>query len=246
MKKRLLFGLLCLLFVFPATVFSADYSELDRLDDETTIENYKKSIDLCLKMLSSAPDDFDANWRCARSYRWYGELAKRATMKDWEDICAKYGKEGMKYAQKAIDLQPEKPNGYYWYALNVGIYSDGVSILTALKEGLKDKTQSSFEKVYALDKSYEEAGAILGLGRFWSVLPWPLRDRDRALEYYREYQKTQFYGVKPEGYIYLAELLIQIGGDENEAEAKQILTKDLKTDIKYFLDWRDRLLKELD
>jgi hypothetical protein len=38
----------------------------------------------------------------------------------------------MKYAQKAGELDPAKPEGYYYYGLNVGIYSDGVSIFTAL------------------------------------------------------------------------------------------------------------------
>lgn len=238
-------GVLACLVLIPVSVFAVDWAEVDKLDDEKTIENYKTSIDMCLEAIKANADDFDANWRCARSYRWYAELAKRASMKGWEDICADYGKKGMGYADKAIQLQPNKPHGYYWYGVNVGIYSDGVSILTALREGLKDKTQSSFEKVYALDKQFEEAGSVLALGRFWAVLPWPLNDKDLSLKYYREYQKTEFYGVKPEGPVYLAELLADMGGDEKDAEAKTILQNDLKTDIKYFLDWKDRILKDL-
>ena len=51
----------------------------------------------------------------------------------------------MQYAWKPIDLQPDKPDGYYHLGVNVGIYSDGVSIVTALAEGLKNQTRSSFE-----------------------------------------------------------------------------------------------------
>jgi hypothetical protein len=104
---------------------------------------------------------------------------------DWEKDCAENGKTGMLYAQKAIDLQPDKPDGYYYVGVNVGNYSDGVSIVTALAEGLKDKTQGSFEKAYAIDKSYMQGRPILSLGRFWSVLPWPLRDRPKGLDYFR-------------------------------------------------------------
>ncbi len=244
-KSVIVFLFLSCFVALPVALLAADYAEIDALDDEVTIEKYQKSIELCQKALAANPTDFEANWRCARAYRWYGELSKRANVEGWKDICAKYGKEGMNYAQKAIDLQPDKPDGYYWYALNVGIYSDGVSILTALKEGLKNKTQESFEKVYATDKTYEEAGSILGLGRFWAVLPWPLNDKELSLKYYREYEKTQFYGQKAEGPIYLAELLINLGGDANKAEAKSILETKLKTDSKYFLDWKDRLLNEM-
>lgn len=240
---------LCLLlcFLLPASAVASDLlAELDKMDDEKTIENYKKSYEMCEEALKANPNDFELNWRCARSHRWYAELAKRQKLEGWKDICAEHGKKGMNFAQKAIDADPNKPNGYYWYGVNVGIYSDGVSILTALKEGLKDKTQQSFEKVYQMDKTHEECGSILALGRFWFVLPWPLSDKDLSLKYLREYQKTEWFTKKPEGPIYLSELLISLGGDENEAEAKSLLTSTLKTDVKYFLDWRDRLLKDLE
>lgn len=120
------------------------------------------------------------------------------------------------------------------YGYNVGIYSDGGSILTALREGLKDKTQNSFEKVYQLDKMYEEAGRILALGRFWFVLPWPLNDKKLSMKYLREYQQTPYFSRKPEGPIYLAELLISLGGKENKAEAKSILESRVNTEEAFF------------
>ena len=246
MRKQSLWIFIGLLFCLPLPVFGTDIiSELDALHDSMTLKNYEESIRLCQQALEKNSKDIHLLWRCARAYRWYGEVAKRREVDNWKKICAEYGKKGMLMAQKVIDLAPDKPDGYLWYGYNVGIYSDGVSILKALKEGLKNKTQESFQKAYKLDKMYEDAGSILALGRFWFVLPWPLSDKDLSLKYLREYQKTEFYGVHPEGPIYLAELLIDMGSDENEAEAKSVLTQTLKTDNKYFLDWRDRLLKDL-
>ena len=86
----------------------------------------------------------------------------------------------MGFAEKAITLAPDKVEGYYYYGLSVGIYSDGVSILTALSEGLKNKTQQSFETAYKIDKTYNRGGPMLSLGRFWTVLPWPMNDEDKA------------------------------------------------------------------
>jgi tetratricopeptide (TPR) repeat protein len=208
------------------------------------MNDYLKSADLCKKILAEDPANFDATWKCARGLRYYANKAQQTNTEGWEKICAQYGKEGMEYAQKAIDLQPEKPHGYYFFALNVGIYADGVSIFTALKEGLKDKTQSSFEKVLALDPAFESAGAVLGVGRFWSVLPWPLADKDKAMEYYRQYQATEYFGKYPEGIVYISELLIDMGGKKNKAEARDILAK-LNTDNKYFKDWAEKLSSEL-
>ncbi|MEJ2730741.1 MAG: hypothetical protein P8185_19945 [Deltaproteobacteria bacterium] len=163
----------------------------------------------------------------------------------WKDICAQYGKAGMQYAQKAIDLKPERPDGHYYYGLNVGIYSDGVSIFTALKEGLKDKTQQSFEKTYEINKMYNEGGPMLSLGRFWAVLPWPLRDRKKSLAYYREYQQTQYFASNTEAQLFLAELLIQMGGDKNKAEAKGYVEQALESKDPYFKDWAKQLQAKL-
>jgi hypothetical protein len=124
----------------------------------------------------------------------------------------------------------------------VGIYSDGVSILTALAEGLKNKTQNGFEKAYEMDKMYDEAGPILALGRFWAVVPWPFKNKKKALKFYREYQKTPYFAEKDEGKIYLAELLLDLRGKENKAEAKALLEEVAQSDEKYFRDWAKRLL----
>ncbi len=239
---------LCILIMmlFPVALMAADYVvQADALFAQGGLANYQQAIDLYKKALAANPDSYEANWKCARAYREYGNKAKSQKVEDWEDICAKYGKEGMNYAQKAIELGPEKPDGHYYYGLNVGIYSDGVSIFTALSEGLKDKTQKSFEKTYAIDKMYKEAGPMLSLGRFWAVLPWPLRDRKKSLKYYREYQTTRYFADNMEAHVYLGELLIQIGGDKNKAEAKGYLEKAVGSDDPYFRDKARELLKEL-
>ena len=220
--------------------------KLDSLHDKATISNYKTSIELCKKSLSEDPSNFEINWRCARAHRWYGELHKRLNLASWEDTCALYGKRGMDYAQRVKDLAPEKPHGHHWYGVNAGTYADGVSILTALKEGLKGKVQGSFEKVYEIDKTFRDGGSILSLGRLWSSLPWPLKKQDLALKYYREYQNTPYFDTAfVEAPIYLAELLIDIGGKENLAEAK-ILLESVDTDIDYFSDMVREILSGIE
>ena len=247
MKKTTL-GCLCLMLVliFPFNLPAADYvAEADKLYDQGGIENYQQAIDLYKKALAGNPNDYEANWKCARAHREYGDTAKTEKIDGWKDLCAKYGKEGMNYAKKASEIRPERPDGYYYYGLCVGIYSDGVSVFKALSEGLKDKTQSSFEKTYALNKLYKEGGPMIALGRFWQVLPWPMRDRKKSLKYYREYQATEYFADNIEVHVYLGELLIQIGGKDNKAEAKDYLEKAANSDEAYYKERADELLKKL-
>jgi tetratricopeptide (TPR) repeat protein len=245
MKK---FVLCCLLagftLVIPQALWAgSSLEQADALYDQGGLENFKKAIDLYLVALKDNPGDYETNWKCARAYRDFGNISKRQKVEGWKKICAEYGKKGMEYAKKAIDITPDKPDAHYYYGISVGIYSDGVSIITALREGLKGKTQSSFEKAYELDKMYNDAGPILSLGRFWAVLPWPLKDKKASLKYYREYQKTSYFADSDEAHIFIAELLMDIGGQENKAEARTLLEKAAEADDPYFSDWAGRLLK---
>ncbi|UCD81867.1 MAG: tetratricopeptide repeat protein [Desulfobacterales bacterium] len=237
---------LLLVITFPSGLPAANYiSEADKLFDQGGLDNFKQAIELYQKALAENPASYEANWKCARAYREYGDAAKTQKLEGWKEICAKYGKEGMNYAQKAIELDPKKPDGYYYYGLNVGIYSDGVSIFTALSEGLKDKTQKSFEKTYDINKMYKEGGPMIALGRFWQVLPWPMYDRKKSLQFYREYQATQYFADNIEVHVYLGELLIQMGGKKNKAEAKGYLEKAAKSDDAFYKERANELLKKL-
>ena len=250
MRKTLtIFMVLAAFTLIPAFV-SADtaqiMNEAEKLfnDRKGSLEDFNKTIEMYKQILTKEPNNFEAHWKLSRSYRNYGDKSKINKVDGWKDTCAKYGKDGMNSAQKAIALKPDHPAGHFFYALNVGVYSDGVSIITALREGLKDKTQLSFEKVLELDKNFEDGSGILGLGRFWTVLPWPLNDKEKALKYYRDYQSTPYFGKDPEGIIYLSELLIDMGGKDNKNEAKQHLTK-FEAPNPYFQEIKDDLMKKL-
>ncbi len=199
------------------------------------LENTQKARDLTLEAVKKAPGLYRANWMAAKSCREYANAVKKSERQGWEEVCKEWGKKGMQYAEKAIELNPNGVEGYFWYGTNVGIYSDGVSILTALREGLKDKTQNSFETVYKMDKTYQKGGAIIALGRFWFVLPWPMNDKDKSMKYFREFQKTKFYRDPkiPEFNVYFAELLMDSRSTRDEAKA---LLQDLPnfSDDKYW------------
>jgi tetratricopeptide (TPR) repeat protein len=244
MKKILLGGLLSVLLIISSVSVAGDFlAQADVLYNQGGLDNYKKSIGLYLKALKEDPGSYEVNWKLARAYRWYGEESKRQGVEGWKDICAEYGAVGMQYGEKAIELNPNGVEGHYYYGLTVGIYSDGVSIITALSEGLRGKTQRSFEKAYAIDKTYDDSGPIIALGRFWFVLPWPLNDKKKAITFLREGQQTTPDSIQ--GQLYLAEVLVDRGKKTDTAEAKVLLKKVAACDITYYSDWAKRLLADM-
>ncbi|MBW1785750.1 MAG: hypothetical protein JRK53_03905 [Deltaproteobacteria bacterium] len=226
-----------------APVAASDFvAQGDALYQKGGLENFRQSIDIFLKAVEADPNDYEANWKLARSYRWYGEQAKRDGLENHKEICAEYGKEGMKYGEKAVQLKPDGVEGHYYYGLSVGIYSDGVSIFTALKDGLKGRTQSSFEKAYETDKTFNDGGPMMALGRFWFVLPWPMNDKKKSLEFLRE--AHDMFPDNIEGMLYLGEVLLDAGKKSERPEAEALLGKVAASDKAYFASWAKRLLED--
>ena len=170
----LLFAILTVFAIVPA--FAQTEAEL------------KAAYENAVKLAASAPKDYTLNWQAARAARSYGDYLVVHKTTSWKETARVAAKEGMKYGEIAFNLNPSGIEGWYYYGLCVGTYSDCVSVLTALTEGLKGKTQMGFENAYKFDKTYDNGGPILALGRFWQVLPGIAgQDRKKAEKLFDEY-----------------------------------------------------------
>jgi len=242
MKKYLLF-LFVLLIIGSFSIFSFandTITKADELFNRGDIDSIFESIPLYVSAVEANPESYEANWKCARAHREYADHALEGEVEGWEDLCKEYGKKGMEYAEKAKELEPERIEGHYYFGLSAGTYSDGVSILKALKEGLKGSTQDAFYKAYDIDKMYDIGGPMLAIGRFWHKLPFPLRNKKRAEKYFEE--RHEYFPDDPEGLVLYAELLIDRG---KKKEAKPLLEKALLGDEPYFRKLANEMLEDL-
>ena len=242
MKRYLLIIFVGVLFsVFSFTSLANDtIAQADALFDKGDVDNILASIPLYVKAAEANPDSYEANWKCARAHREYADHALEGEYEGWKDICKKYGKDGMAYGEKAIKLAPDKVEGQYYYGLCVASYSDGVSILKALSEGLKGSTQDAFYAAYEIDKMFEDGGPILSIARFWHQLPFPLKNKSRSQKYFEEHHQS--FPDDPQGLVYFAELLID---RKDKKEARPLLEKAIAGDEPYYSKWAKRLLEDL-
>lgn len=65
-------------------------------------------------------------------------------------------------AEAAIESLPDDPNSHYFHAFNLGRYSQSISIVTALSQGLGGKIQSSLENAIYLQPEHSDANIALG------------------------------------------------------------------------------------
>lgn len=100
---------------------------------------------------------FEIEWKFAK-YSYF--LGKRT---DSEKETEKVLKEGEKAAMIAIRMEPEKPDGYFWFAANLGEEAR----LSPMTVGLKrvDEIRTALKKVIELQPDYQGASAYDGLAR---------------------------------------------------------------------------------
>jgi tetratricopeptide (TPR) repeat protein len=242
MKKiKIFLTSLLILSCFTLTIIASNYLvQADTIYEKDNLESVVESLPLYRKAVEENPDSYEANWKMARALREYADLSMEAEVDNWKDICKDYGKEGLKYAEIAKEMEPDKVEGNYYYGLCAGTYSDGISILKAIREGLRKKTENAFEKAYEIDKMYEDAGPILALGRMWHQLPRLYRKTSRSEEYFEEYY--QHFPDNPQGLVYYSELLIT---RNKEDKAKALLEKAAQSDHPYFSKRAKELLEKL-
>ena len=167
MKAKILFFLVVFLG-FSLSVFCQEAEDLiaqgDKLYGEMKdLETAKKAEALYQKALLAAEDKYEAYWKLSRIKYYIGSNTKKK--KEKKVIFS----QGIYNANKAIGLEPEKPDGYYWLGVNYGVYGEAKGVLKSLS--LVKPIKRAMNKVIELNRAYEDGGPDRVLGRVYFKLP---------------------------------------------------------------------------
>jgi len=66
-------------------------------------------------------------------------------------------------AERQTQDQPENPNAWYWRAVALGRYSQGISVAKALADGLGTQVRQALERTLALQPRHADAHIALGM-----------------------------------------------------------------------------------
>jgi tetratricopeptide (TPR) repeat protein len=161
-------------------------------------------------------NDFDMEIRAAQSA---ATVAENDSHPDKRREAAKHG---IVAARKARELKPDRVEGHYWYAVNIGFLADvdrsyGLDAVAEMEPALK--------RAGEIDERYDGAGPLRVLGVLLLRTPGPpvsigsprkgLRLLQRAVELLPDY---------PENHLYLGEALREAGrADEAKAAWQKVL-----------------------
>jgi tetratricopeptide (TPR) repeat protein len=69
----------------------------------------------------------------------------------------------IKQAESAIEILPDDPNSHYFHAFNLGRYSQSISVIKALSQGIGGKIHTSLQNALELEPDHAEAHTAMGM-----------------------------------------------------------------------------------
>jgi len=184
----------------------------DMADMATAQEALSKYRDALLKDRGS----YEAYWKIARIHYYIGSHTE--SNKEKKAIFS----QGIYYAKKAIEVKPDKPDGYYWLGVLDGVYGEARGVLKSLF--LVKPIKEAMNKVIELDRSYEDGGPDRVLGRVYYKLPgFAGGDNKKSLEHLLK--SKEFGPNDPVTRCYLADTYLELKEvDKARAELEFVLS----------------------
>jgi tetratricopeptide (TPR) repeat protein len=168
--------------------------------------------------LQKNPKDFEAAWKVARAKYWLGGHAPEAERKTRFE-------EGIAAGRTAVAIEPNKPEGHFWIAANMGALAESFG----LRQGLKYRGDIKDELliVLKLDPAFQQGSADRALGRWYFKVPGLFGGSNKKSE--EHLRKSLTYNPNSSAsHFFLAETLIDM---DRKADARAELQKVIDTPV---------------
>ena len=112
--------------------------------------------------LAKDPRDFESSWKLARACYWLGgHVAPTEQRKQFE--------RGIDAANKAVALQPNRAEGHFWLAADMGAMAEGFGLRAGIK--YRGPIKKALETVLMIDAGFLQGSADRALGRWYLKVP---------------------------------------------------------------------------
>jgi tetratricopeptide (TPR) repeat protein len=138
-----------------------------------------------IKALAEVRDADNRNYQVEWTYAKYNFfLGKHTTDEDEAESALEQGRDAGKIASR---IEPQKPDGHFWYAANLGEWSKRSPITVGLKS--VDDIKESMSRVLEIQPDYQGASAYDALGQVELMTRLKGGDAQKAVEYLEKGQQ---------------------------------------------------------
>jgi hypothetical protein len=182
------------------------------------LQSAREAADIWQSRLQQNAKDFESAWKLARARYWLGGHAPDDQRRAFLD-------QGIAAARAAIALEPEKPEGHFWLAANMGALAESFG----LRQGLKYRgdIKSELLTVLRLDPAFQQGSADRALGRWYFEVPGLFGGSSSKSEEHLRRSLT-YNPSSSASLFFLAETLI---GSNRKQEARTLLEQLLAAPV---------------
>ena len=164
-----------LLLVAPG-VAQTDGKDPDRLyAAREQLANARQAADIWEARLSANAKDFESAWKLARACYWLGGHVPADEQRQQYE-------RGITAATRAVELEPERPDGHFWMAADMGAMAESFGLRAGIK--YRAPIRKELETVLRIDPSYQQGSADRALGRWYFRVPRLFGgSKDKSLEH---------------------------------------------------------------
>jgi len=164
--------------------------------------------------LAAHPQDFDAAWKLARVRYWLGGHAAESERKPILEG-------GIAAARVASTLQPNRPEGHFWMAANMGALAESFGMRQGLR--YRGAIKDALLTVVKLDPAFQQGSGDRALGRWYFKVPGLFGGSKQKSEDHLRRSLT-YAPQSTASHFFLAETLFELGRDADaRAELQKVL-----------------------
>jgi tetratricopeptide (TPR) repeat protein len=181
----------------------------------------RRAMTIWQNRLSRDARDFESAWKLARARYWVGGHAGSAEAKQiFED--------GIAAAKTAAAVRPERPEGHFWMAANMGALAESFG----LRQGIKYRgaIKEALLTVLKIDPAFQQGSADRALGRWYYKVPGLFGGSKKQSE--EHLRKSLTYAPQSTAsHFFLAETLFELDrAADARAELQRVLEAPLDPD----------------
>jgi tetratricopeptide (TPR) repeat protein len=197
----------------PGAIHARQQADPDALyAQRSDLESARQAEAIWTARLARNPRDFESAWKLARARYWLGGHAAEADRQRTLEA-------GIDAGRAAAGIEPNRPEGHFWIAANMGALAESFGLRQGLK--YRGRIRDELLIVLKLDPAFQHGSADRALGRWYYKVPGLFGGSKKKSE--EHLRKSLTYNPNSHSSLFfLAETLLAL---DREAEAIETLNR---------------------
>jgi tetratricopeptide (TPR) repeat protein len=202
-----------LLLLAPGVVQPGGKDPDQLYSDREQLTSVRQAADIWEARLAANPRDFEAAWKLARACYWLGGHVPSAERRQQYE-------RGIKAATRAVELEPQRPEGHFWMAADMGAMAESFGLRAGIR--YRGSIKRELETVLKIDPAFQKGSADRALGRWYFRVPGLFGgSKDKAVEHLK---RSLMYGPdSTASHYFLAETYLDMDKPEDARRAIQMV-----------------------